>query len=211
MKGIVWGVLINPLPIPRRFAEGNPHHITLFFRISQTQYQHLEGQQFTAIAETECWDDLIQAAKVTLPEGIPCGKITPHITISHVSTVSPSHSNTMLTQKHNARIWEPIPLTCQIKFQQLKPRLFDFIPNTIDPSSLRQATITDVNFWLQQGCISGVSNPTTAEKFSRVLNIDVPPQAPFIPVDTKTDFIVGLPPFSTPESDNIRWFIYEAP
>lgn len=49
-KGILWAVLQEPIAVPPIFNCGSPHHITLFYDVHQTDWQHLIGKEFEAIA-----------------------------------------------------------------------------------------------------------------------------------------------------------------
>ncbi|MGG6262836.1 hypothetical protein ACQ4M3_20705 [Leptolyngbya sp. AN03gr2] len=212
MKGILWGVLMQPVSIRHRFSEGHPHHIILPYNVSRETHLLLEGMKFSAIAWAECWNSQIQAVRVTLPDTVPCNKLHPHITISYQRGISPSFSNQMLASEHHTNIWEiPLKITCQIEFQPLQPHLFDFIPDDIEPKQLKQVSREDVQSWLKAGYISGISTAENAAYLSQELNLEISVQAPKHPINLTRDFICGIwKPGSTPKNQ-IHWVLYEAP
>ena len=112
-RGILWAVLQEPIAVLPVFNQGSPHHVTLFYDVDLTQYQHLIDTEFRAFSYANCCNDRIQALLCYIPPYIP-HKPNPHITISYEEGVSPSASNEMLLGNHMAR---PLVLDLNLKIE----------------------------------------------------------------------------------------------
>ena len=115
MTGILWAVLLEPLPVQPLYPEGSPHHITLQYGVEREQWKDVIGSPMTSGAIELCHDDRIQAIRVALPTWVQCQNPNPHITVSWVPDAQPVESNTMLNGPHHA---EPlsIPIQTMIEF-----------------------------------------------------------------------------------------------
>ncbi|MGA7937645.1 MAG: hypothetical protein WCA35_29115 [Kovacikia sp.] len=119
MPGVLWAVvqgsdsLSEVLP---RFEVVQCHHITLQYGVELAAWSHLVGYEFAAIATSDCWNDQIQALRVTLPTTIPCVNPHPHLTISHRADMEPQVANEMLASFHQLT---PIHLLIPVKIEFL--------------------------------------------------------------------------------------------
>ena len=118
-KGILWAVLQEPIAVPPIFNQGSPHHITLFYDVDSTQYQHLIGTEFEADAIANLYNKDIQAIAVLMPPHIP-RKPNPHITVSYRDGIAPAASNELMTNDSD-RIIAPF-----VKKLKLKIEFFEF-------------------------------------------------------------------------------------
>ena len=118
-KGILWAVLQEPIAVPPIFNQGSPHHITLFYDVDSTQYQHLIGTKFKADAIANLYNKDVQAIAVLMPENIP-HKPNPHITVSYREGIEPMASNDLLVNDSDRVI---APFTQKLK---LRIEFFEF-------------------------------------------------------------------------------------
>jgi hypothetical protein len=120
-RGILWAVLQQPIEIPPRYPNGQPHHITLFYGVERKDWAHWEGLEFEATLQQECWNDRVQALCVWMRSDIPCGNAHPHITVSWIDGAEANESNAMLAGVHRV---QPLPdgtarsVRCRIEFQE---------------------------------------------------------------------------------------------
>jgi hypothetical protein len=103
-KGILWGVVQEPVNVAPRYPVGQPHHITLRYGVDRDDWNHLEGLEIEAIALYEAWNNRIQAIAVKLPAYIPCQNRYPHISVSWKTGVAPVESNLMLSTKYRYQL-----------------------------------------------------------------------------------------------------------
>jgi hypothetical protein len=118
MKGILWAVIRKPVEIERRFPNGEPHHITLFYGIDKATYPKLIGCEFEALVWQEAWNDRVQALKVMLPYYIPHQITKPHITVSWANGAQPVESNEMLDGEYESRKVTSQIVPCRIEFYE---------------------------------------------------------------------------------------------
>jgi hypothetical protein len=118
-KGIFWAVLQEPIAVPPIFNQGSPHHITLFYDVDSTQYQHLIGTKFKADAIANLYNKDIQAIAVLMPSHIP-HKPNPHITVSYREGIQPMASNELMVNDSDRVI---APFVKKLKF---KIEFFEF-------------------------------------------------------------------------------------
>ncbi len=74
MQGILWAIVQNLdllSKVPPRFEMVQCHHITLQYGAELEAWSYLVGYEFEAIATSECWNNQIQALRVTLPPLFP--------------------------------------------------------------------------------------------------------------------------------------------
>ena len=102
-KGILWGVLITPINVERRYPCGEPHHITLQYGVEKSRWAKFLGKEFEAHAILEAWNSRIQAVVIQLPDFIPCSNTNPHISVSWEQGIKPVESNAMLAGKHDCK------------------------------------------------------------------------------------------------------------
>ena len=122
MKGILWAVLLSPLDIPKRYPNGEPHHITLKYGVEREDWKHWEGWRFSTKTRFEAWNGNIQAVAMNHPnlgEDIDSEIKNPHITISWCDGIKPVESNAMLEGKFDSRIIIK-SLDFQIEFKEWK-------------------------------------------------------------------------------------------
>lgn len=127
-KGILWGVLDAAShaqlshAVPPRFQTVYCHHTTLFYNVELADHANLLNRQFMAIATYQCWDADVQAVRLTLPPGIPCGIQYPHVTISTAPDIPPARANRMLLGLHRS---QPVnlPLRFTIEWRQQQAQL----------------------------------------------------------------------------------------
>lgn len=102
MPGILWAVIQEPLELPRRFNNGQPHHCTLLYGCSNKLAERYIGLPLSLPIVSECWNDRIQAVQVIVPAGIPfdTNRPNPHVTVSYADGVQPVESNAMLAGEH---------------------------------------------------------------------------------------------------------------
>lgn len=117
MKGILWGVIQQPLPIEKLYSCGLSHHCTLQFGVERKDWQQYEGREFKAIAIAHCYNDRIQAIAIALPGWVPCQNQYPHITVSYQAGVEPVESNAMLEGMHHR---EEVEYSIQFKIEFLE-------------------------------------------------------------------------------------------
>lgn len=127
MKGILW------LALPEQFSPVEPiyqpakHlHVTLQFGVEFDQVSHLIGKEVVAFAESNCYNDRVQALTILLPQEILilCNNENPHLTISHREGVRPVESNEMLKGEHKS-----------LDFNQVIFTVAEFKPFSGAPSS----------------------------------------------------------------------------
>ena len=118
-KGILWAVLQEPIAVLPIFPQGKPHHITLFYDVVKTQYEHLIDTEFEATAIANIWNKDIQALSILMPDSIPY-KRNPHITVSYHDGIAPSASNNLLVNDCDRVI---APYTQKLSF---KIEFFEF-------------------------------------------------------------------------------------
>lgn len=118
-KGILWAVLQEPIAVPPLYPCGSPHHITLFYDVAETDWQHLIGKEFEATAIANIYNKDIQAIAVLMPDDIP-HKANPHITVSYREGIAPVASNELLVNDSDRVI---APFTQKLK---LKIEFFEF-------------------------------------------------------------------------------------
>jgi hypothetical protein len=100
-KGIFWLTLPdqNP-PVPSKFNNVARHfHVTLQFGVELTlEIREMLGKTVEATAVANCYNNQIQALRVSLPEEVRqiCNNENPHMTISMADGVKPVESNNML-------------------------------------------------------------------------------------------------------------------
>ena len=120
-KGILMAKVVDQAAlaaaIPAVFPVGFGHHITLAFGVDLDDVAAFVGMAFNVRATVNATNGDIQAVRVALPDGVPCGNKHPHITISAQDGVKPVASNAMLDGDHSAT---PIDV--------LIPVLVDFHP-----------------------------------------------------------------------------------
>lgn len=106
MKGILMAKVVDhaalAAAIPAAFPVAFGHHVTLAFGVLLDDVAAFVGQTFNVRATVNALNGDIQAVRVTLPDGIPCGNKHPHITISAQDGVKPVASNAMLDGDHTA-------------------------------------------------------------------------------------------------------------
>jgi hypothetical protein len=152
-KGILWAVLQQPISVLPIFSNGKPHHITMFYDVDKTQYQHLIGTELRTFSYANCTNDRIQALLCYMPPYIP-HKPNPHITISYEEGVSPSASNEMLLGDHMAR-----PLVLDLK---LKIEFFEF--PICDHHWVKNGTRKGVQQWICKHCGKSRSGNGTVKR-----------------------------------------------
>lgn len=116
-KGIWWAELEAPLPLARFFECGQPHHVTLLYKVTYGEGAALEGTVHEFATTELCRNERVEALRVTVPAGLPCNKKQPHVTVSWLPDVAPAASNEMLdapthvqphAQRFQARVkWKP--------------------------------------------------------------------------------------------------------
>ncbi len=119
MRGILWAVLQTQPAVLPIFPNGKPHHITLFYDVDKTQYEHLIDTEFKATAIANLWNNDIQALSMLMPDNIPY-KPNPHITVSYRDGIAPSASNDLLVNDLDRVI---APYTQKLSF---KIEFFEF-------------------------------------------------------------------------------------
>jgi len=116
-KGILWAVLQEPIAVSPKFPNGSPHHITLFYDVDSTHYQHLIGKEFEADAIANLWNKDIQAIAVLMPPHVP-HKANPHITVSWRDGIgiAPVASNELLINPSD-RVIKPFVQKIKLKIE----------------------------------------------------------------------------------------------
>lgn len=105
-KGILWLVPCTSretLPAGR-YNPASHLHVTLQFGVHEVDWVSYIGNLADVILETICWDDNIEAIRVSLPADIAaiCGNAIPHLTLSHREGIKPFLSNAMLAGEHKS-------------------------------------------------------------------------------------------------------------
>ena len=115
MRGILWAVLQQPIVVLPIFKNGKPHHITLFYDVDKTQYQHLIGTEFKATAIFNIWNKDIQAIAMLMPQDIP-HKANPHITVSYREGIESVASNDLF-KRDDDRVIAPYSQKLNFKIE----------------------------------------------------------------------------------------------
>lgn len=102
MTGLLIAALQAPLAVPRRYSEGNPHHVTLQYGVEQRDWESVIGLPMTAGALAVCHNDRVQAVAVALPTWVQCCNPHPHVTVSWIPGAHPVESNAMLYGAHHS-------------------------------------------------------------------------------------------------------------
>lgn len=92
----------NDVEVPQRRSvkDRNEPHVTLQYNVPEASVQHLDGMQVPVKMLADCWNNDIQAVKVSLPDDVYCQNNHPHITISMEPGIRPVASNEMLAGPH---------------------------------------------------------------------------------------------------------------
>lgn len=105
-KGILMAKVVDAAAlaaaVPAAFPVAFGHHVTLAFGVLLDDVAQFVGQSFNVRATVNAHNGDIQAVRVALPDGVPCGNAHPHITISAQDGVKPVASNAMLAGDHTA-------------------------------------------------------------------------------------------------------------
>jgi hypothetical protein len=99
------------------------HHVTLAFGVTADAADVLDlvGREINVVAFDAVNGDGVQAIRVKLPDGIPCGNAHPHITVSTADGVPPVKSNELCATVPAADTLE-MTIPCRIEFVPFKPR-----------------------------------------------------------------------------------------
>jgi len=99
-KGILWLTLPSQKsPVKALYQKPKHLHVTLMFNVTyEDAMKHIKFEPIIVKATENCYNDDIQALKVTLPSPFKglCQNKIPHMTISHKNGVAPFKSNEML-------------------------------------------------------------------------------------------------------------------
>jgi hypothetical protein len=155
MKGILWAVLQQSISVLPIFSNGKPHHITLFYDVDKTQYQHLIGTEFKATAIANIYNKDIQAIAMLIPDNIP-HKANPHITVSYREGIAPSASNELLVNDCDRVI---SPMNQKLNF---KIEFFEF--TECDHQWLRNGTRKGIQQWICKHCKKSRSGDGTVKR-----------------------------------------------
>lgn len=127
MKGILWAVVTDMAALVAAVAPAHEkvhaHHVTLAFGVTAdaADVADLIGLDITVIGFDTVVNDGVQAVRVKLPVGIPCGNDHPHITISCADGVPPVKSNELCATVPAANTLD-MAIPCRIEFSPFKPR-----------------------------------------------------------------------------------------
>jgi hypothetical protein len=154
-KGILWAVLRSPLEVLPIFEKGQPHHITLFYDVDKTQYQHLINTEFEATAIANLWNKDIQAIAMLMPDNIP-HKSNPHITVSYRDGIAPSASNDLFKCDDDRVI---APYSQKLNF---KIEFFEF--TECDHQWLRNGKRKGIQQWICKHCKKSRSGDGTVKR-----------------------------------------------
>lgn len=119
-RGILW-LSLTEQQSPVGLVHDNParhFHVTLQFGVEHTpEMEELLGKEVEAFAVADCFNERVQALRVSLPDDVAslCSNEHPHMTISSADGVKPVESNTMLAGDHNSSEVS-IPLTLRYEF-----------------------------------------------------------------------------------------------
>lgn len=122
-RGILWLTLPSQqLPgqlseLRGGFVPARHLHATLQFGVNSDTFDPaLLGQLVPVTVTNVCYNERIQALRVTLPEPFRalCQNNHPHMTVGHLPDVKPVESNAMLSGEHTA---EPCNVTLNLEVE----------------------------------------------------------------------------------------------
>jgi hypothetical protein len=155
MRGILWAVLQQPIVVLPIFPNGTPHHITPFYDVDKTQYEHLINTEFEADAIANLYNKDVQAIAVLMPPHIP-HKPNSHVTVSYRDGIAPAASNDLFKCDDDRVI---APYSQKLNF---KIEFFEF--PECNHQWLRNGTRKGIQQWICKHCGKSKSGDGTVKR-----------------------------------------------